>query len=139
MAYYGDYYDTYDYYDDDDDGDVASEDEDYFVDCKYCTSQVLESNYDKHLERVHKCRYCKNYMPKESIQRHIQEKHMRKCSHCHVVMLETKINQHISTHNNRSVEGPIGMIQLGKLNDAQFNKLIKENRVYAKDGQLFVK
>lgn len=131
-----------DEYDDDDDEDM-SENSDYFVDCDYCSSKVLESNYKNHLEKVHKCTYCRNFMPKESIKRHIQEKHMEKCSYCNAVMLESKIDQHMLTHNNnnnnRPLDGAIGMIQLGKLNDERFNKLISENRVYAKDGQLFIK
>lgn len=148
MSYYQDGV-CYEENDDDDseddyDGtdDNMSEDDDYFVDCDYCSSEVRRSNYEKHLENVHKCRYCTNYMPKPSIKKHIQDKHIKKCPHCHVEMLETELNQHIATHNNRnnrSHEGPVGMIQLGKLSDERFNSLVSANCVYAKDGQLYIK
>lgn len=126
------------HYDDDND-DVR-----YVVDCEHCAAQVLESNYPRQLENVHKCQHCANYLPIESIQRHIQRVHMKKCSYCQKKIFETKMQQHILTHtsnnnNDRPLLEAIGMIQLGKISDKSFNELINARRVYAKNGHLFIK
>lgn len=89
--------------------DDRCDDDDYLVGCRHCKSDVLKSNYDKHLHNIHECPHCRNFMPKESIKRHVEEKHMKKCPRCHVMVFETKMNQHISSHDSNQ---PIGMIQL---------------------------
>lgn len=61
-------YDDYDDYDD-------YQSDACFISCKYCTSSVLEENYENHLEKVHKCRHCANY----TIKCHIEQNHMEKC------------------------------------------------------------
>lgn len=117
-------------YDDDDDEGNS------YVNCTHCGDQVLHRNYQRHLEAVHKCRYCDNYMPKKSIKEHIERKHMKKCSYCCEFVLETKMKNHCT--ENHPLQETIGMIQLNKISDERFNKLIRENRVYAKDGHLFI-
>lgn len=151
MAFYSSS-ESYESYDDDS--------EDYLVDCDFCAAQVKRSNYDSHLDRVHKCTHCGNYMPKDSLNAHIQRKHTTKCSHCGVLVLDTEMKRHAATHfatcghcnesilkcnlenhlaNNHPLLATIGMIRLDKLSSAEFNKLIDEKRVYAKDGHLFRK
>lgn len=140
MAYFDQYHDSSSDYDDQSD-DSTDDDGDIFVDCVHCASQVLERNYDNHLERVHKCSYCSNYMPKTSIPEHIKRKHMKNCCLCSVVLLEDLMAQHIlRAHPSipNETTGSIGMIELKKISTDKFNQLVKEQKVYAKDGQLFI-
>lgn len=145
MADFDQYSESSDEYDDDDDqSDEYSDDDDgnYFIDCAHCDSQVLERNYNNHLERVHKCSFCPNYMPKASIPEHIERKHMTKCPQCSSIVLDQLLSQHIlqehpNIPNGRS--GSIGTIQLDKISNEQFNQLANAKRIYAKDGQLFIK
>lgn len=138
----------------------SDEDEgDYFVECQICDCHVKARNYDRHLNNVHKCKYCPNYMPKESLQSHIERKHIQRCRYCTVTLLEELMAQHESTHfvkckycvdkvldqnlnehvtKEHPFHATIGMLRMDKTNDQEFNRLIKENRIYAKDGHIFI-
>ena len=119
-----DYYNNYDY-----------EDDDPFVDCKFCGEPVLSSRMEKHLDNKHKCSHCHdvNYMSSESLKEHIEAKHMVQCKYCDAKRFADEIAQHELTHS------VIGLIQLGKLTDERFNQLVADNRIYAKDGCLYIK
>lgn len=147
------------YYDDE-----PSEDE--FVTCNVCGAQVLDCNFDRHLRRVHpnptvKCYYCPNYMPKKHLKAHIERKHTnKKCPHCSEIGSENEIKQHQFTHftmciycrntfleknlnahvlEKHPLQATIGMIQLEKIGNDQFNRLVNEKRIYSKDGHLYIK
>lgn len=141
-------------------GEQTYDDDDYLVECDHCTSRVKRSNYDDHLERVHECIHCGNHMPQKSLDGHIKRNHMTKCQYCTLLVLENAMAQHQLTHftkcqhcnqsilksnfaahlaNNHPLRETIGMIRLDKLSDDEFNKLIEEKRIYAKDGHLFRK
>lgn len=141
-------------------GEQTSDDDDYLVDCKHCPSQVKLSNYDEHLERVHECMHCGNHMRKQSLDAHIKRNHMVKCQHCMKMFVANAIALHqlihytkcqrcnesilkseLPTHlaNNHALIETIGMIKLDKLSNDEFNRLIDEKRVFAKDGHLFLK
>lgn len=134
----------------------------YLVVCKYCLEHVIASNYDNHLKLVHKCKYCENYMPKQSLAVHIKRVH--ECSSCGNHMRKEALTGHINRCHLGKVddclkrlETAIGnscanlanienlanvllqMIRLDKLTNDEFNKLLDENRIYAKDGHLFRK
>lgn len=133
-------YDDRDYDDrnyDDRDHDYLDEyeDDDPFMDCKICEEPVLLSRMDKHLENRHKCVYCNDcsFMNMESLKVHIQEKHMVSCKHCNAKKLTDEIAQHELTHS------VVGMIQLQQLTDERFNQLVAENRIYAKEGCLYIR
>lgn len=131
MAFsFGDSSPNYDYYDD-----YEYEDDDPFVDCKFCDEPVLSSRLDKHLENKHKCNYCCecDYMNTESLKAHIEEKHMVPCKYCNTKRFLDEIAQHELTHS------VVGMVQLGKLTDERFNQLVAENRIYSKEGCLYIK
>lgn len=132
-----DYNAFFDDYDDDHDYDDDDECRDPFVVCKYCNVRVLSSRLIKHLNNKHKCNHCHdhecNYMNVETLKAHIDEKHMVLCKHCDAKKLTDDIVQHELTHS------VVGMVQLQKLTDEHFNQLVAENRIYAKDGCLYVK
>lgn len=150
MASYYDYNDS-DYYDDDNGNE--------FIDCDYCDAQVLSRNYDRHLENVHKCPYCKNYMPKSSISTHIQRKHTIKCEFCPAEVRIDEMKQHEETHyrkckychlticgdinlhirQSHTLEATIGMVQLQRISSDRFNQLVNEKRIYCVAGQIFIK
>lgn len=137
-------------------------DEDFQVQCKYCPEQagfLWNSNYEDHLERVHWCKECDNYMPKESLKKHKRQKHIKKCQYCPNECLESELNQHVRTHfkecsfcknlilqqnmekhvqDNHSTLTTIGMLRAGKT-DAEFNQLVALNRIFSKDGLIFIK
>lgn len=127
-------------------------------DCRFCDTTYKIRNRQHHLEKVHKCPYCPNYMPKESIQRHIEGKHMIECSYCDQKLLPAQVQQHEATHfvrcqycnenilkqnvnahsaSRHPFHATIGMIR--EMSDSEFNRLVAENRVYANDGHLFKK
>lgn len=139
--------------DDDDDGN-------YFIECGHCNAKVLQRNYGRHLENVHMCRYCKNYMPKNALEGHIQRKHMVTCYLCGIEKLTDEIEAHKETHfkncihcsnsiyesdmtahieQNHSFAAIIGMVQMHKITDKRFNELVAANRIYSKNGHLFIK
>lgn len=123
-------HDNYDYdYDDDD------EDDDPFIDCEICNEPVLSSRMDKHLDNLHKCNHCDDctYMNMESLKAHIEEKHMVSCKYCNAKKYTDDIVQHELTHS------VVGMIQLQQLTNERFNQLVAENRIYAKEGCLYIK
>lgn len=153
---YNDYY----LYSDSDDYSVVGDDGDdsSLEDCRYCDATYKRRNRQRHLDNVHKCSHCPNYMPKSSIEAHIENKHMVGFSHCNQRMLRSNLQQHESTHfvrcqycnenvlkqilnthvaNRHPFHATVGMIR--KISDSEFNRLVAENRVYAKDGHLFVK
>lgn len=139
-----------------------SGDDDYQVQCKYCPEQagfIWNSNYEDHLERVHWCKECDNYMPKASLKRHITQKHTKKCQYCPGEYLDSQLNQHVRSHfkecthckqgilqqnmekhiqDNHSTLAQIGMLRSGKT-DAEFNQLVALNRIFSKDGIIFIK
>lgn len=152
MDYYSDS-DDYSNYDDDEEEDSSSEE-----DCRHCDARYKIRNRQRHMENVHKCPYCTNYMPKESIQGHIERKHMDACSYCDQWFLPAQMHQHELTHfircqycsqnilkqnlnahvaDRHPFHATIGMIR--KLNDDEFNRLVAQNKVYAKDGHIFIK
>lgn len=129
-----------------------------YEDCRYCDATYKLRNRQRHMETVHKCPHCNNYMPKTSIPMHIENKHLVGCAHCNQRLLPDQMKQHVPTHFvrcqycNENVLKPnvnthiadrhpfhatIGMIR--KVNDAEFNRLVTENRIYAKDGHIFIK
>lgn len=136
------------------------DDSDDYMDCSLCDAQVKNRNYQSHLEKVHKCPHCTNYMPKESISGHIERKHTAQCRYCPMQVLDTDIEPHERSHfvkcklcsslilrsnlNQHTAEShpfraTIGMIRLEKLTDHEFNEMVRENRIYAKDGHIFIK
>lgn len=119
----------------DDYNDYDYEDDDPFIDCKFCEEPVLSSRMDKHLETKHKCYHCRecDYMTAESLKSHIEETHMVSCKYCTEKRFSDEIAQHELTHS------VIGLVQLGKLTDERFNQLVAENRIYSKDGCLYIK
>lgn len=108
---------------------------DPIVDCMFCVETILASEMEKHLEKKHKCTYCteSDYMNVESLQIHVEEKHMVSCKLCSAKRFNDEIAQHELTHS------VIGIVQLGKLTDERFNQLVAENRIYSKDGCLFIR
>lgn len=176
MAYYNHdpgYEEAYDEYYLSDGYDDNDYDEDYYlVDCPHCPSQVKQSNYNSHIEKVHgekvalyRCDECGNKMSKRALQSHKERKHMETCQACGVKMLSSRMEQHVircqvqshkrckyCTSNFRSqnalekhvasdhpLQSTFGMICLDKITDAEFNKLVAENRIFSKDGHLFKK
>lgn len=87
MYYYSDS-DDYSNYNDND------EDSSSFEDCQFCDATYKIRNRQRHMENVHKCPYCPNYMPKESIQAHIDRKHMKECLYCNKCLLPEQLQQH---------------------------------------------
>lgn len=151
---------SYSYYTSSSEYDEDEDDGNYLIDCRFGDCQVLMKNYNQHLEKVHKCKYCSNYMPKESIESHIERKHTVQCPHCSAELLEHLMPQHKASHfikcehcqclllkqnlNQHLAEihpfrATIGMIRLDKFSNEEFNRLIDQKRIYAKDGHLFVK
>lgn len=157
MSYYN--YSSYsDDYSDDHHCNEDSDDESSPEDCRFCEATYKRRNRQRHLDNVHKCPYCPNYMPRTSIQAHIDKKHMEGCSYCNQRVVEENLRQHESSHfircdkcgenvlqqninehmaNRHPFHATIGMIC--KISDAEFNRLAAEKRIYAKDGHLFVK
>lgn len=150
MAYYNEY-DNYDDFNDDNGNN--------FINCAHCNSQVLSQNYQRHLENIHKCWYCNNYMPQNVIANHIQRKHTVKCDYCPDEVPVDEIDQHVETHytkckycpaticgdvnihirQSHPLEATIGMIQLHRITSDHFNELVNENRIYSIAGQIFIK
>lgn len=151
------HYNGYDY--EDYNNDYNNDNGNNYIDCAHCNSQVLIRNYERHLENVHKCCYCNNYMPQYAIDSHIQRKHMVKCNYCPVEMIVDEIDEHEQTHyikckycpltivgdinkhirQDHPLEATIGMIQLHKITSDRFNELVAENRIYTMAGQIFIK
>lgn len=147
-------------WDDEDDNDDYYDDGDMIVYCGYCNKQLLNRNYDRHVDNVHhKCDHCTNYMPKKAIQQHIQRKHTQKCPHCTAELVVNLLPQHEATHftkcedckvsflkenlskhmaESHPFRTTIGMIRLDKISNEEFNKMINEKRIHAKDGFLFI-
>lgn len=117
------------------DNNDCDRDDDPFVNCKVCNKPVSSSFLKEHLENQHKCNYCNDcdYMNTESLETHIKEAHMIKCKHCNVKKLTNEIAQHELSHTI------VSMIQMNKLTDERFNQLVAENRVYAIEGNLYIK
>lgn len=132
--------------------------EDYFVKCLYCPSEVKKSNYDWHMKKVHTCEECGNKMPRQSLKAHKERNHMEVCKTCKIQMLATPMKQHLMTHykncqycnssvhqqalekhihDNHPFHSTLGMIRLEKITDDEFNKLVAQNRISSKDGHLF--
>lgn len=138
-----------------------SEFADDILGCEYCGTGVRRDNYDSHIDKVHHlCTHCQNRMPKRKIENHIERKHTVKCKYCSVQMIITGIAVHEATHFTQCKYCPskvltgnmethvsethphnatIGMIQLQKATDSQFNDLVAQNRIYAKGGFIFIK
>lgn len=135
-----------------------AENSDDAEDCRYCDAIYKIRNRQRHLDNVHRCPHCPNYMPRTSIPTHIENKHMVACSHCNLKLLPAQIRDHEATHfvrckycnanvltqnvnahiaDRHPFHATIGMIR--KIDDAAFNRLVAGNRVYAKDGHLFIK
>lgn len=131
----------------------------HMVACSYCNLKLMPAQMRDH-EVTHfvRCQYCPNYMPKTSIPTHIENKHMVVCSHCDLKLMPAEKKDHEATHfvrcqycnanvltqnvnahiaDRHPFHATIGMIR--KIDDAAFNRLVAENRVYAKDGHLFIK
>lgn len=97
-------------------------------------------------------------MPKQSLVGHIQRNHHKEkliddlakmvdenlmplhqltrfvaCQYCNQSVLKSNLAKHVAKNH------ALGMIRLDKLNDDDFNKLIDEKGIYAKDGNLFRK
>lgn len=163
--------------------DSCSDNGDDFIECNYCDAQVKQKNMQRHLENLHQCPHCSNYMPKDSIAGHIERKHMVTCRYCGAEVLANQIGQHKARHfvacqyctaevainqieqheaghfvpckycaldiyelnvdkhvyQEHPLEAIIGLIQLRKISDANFNNLVARNRVFAKDGHIFVR
>lgn len=156
MAWNGETYNN-NYYDD---GDGDSSDDEDLLSCDHCPSLVKRWKYADHLERVHKCKHCGNYMPKGSIASHISKHHTEKCPYCMKMFLSNEMAQHKLSHlikcqhcnesvlsselpahrvNKHPLLETVGMIKLDQLSNDEFNKLVDEKRIYAKDGHLFRK
>lgn len=146
------YYDGYSQLDEDDGN--------YYIGCIHCDAEVLSRNMNRHLEKVHKCWHCNNYMPNEAIDGHIQRKHIITCDYCSAEILENEMDQHEQTHFfacrycpldiheddmdnhvrlNHALVAIIGVIQLQRISDNRFNQLVAANQIYSKDGLLFIK
>lgn len=138
------------------DSDDYEDDGNYFIECSHCDAQVLQRNYQRHLDKVHKCQYCTNYMPRESLDGHIQRKHIVACKDCPAMVLECNIHVHERTHfidcnyctksiHEREINIHIrqshayGMIQLQKISDARFNQLVAANRIFSSGGNIFIR
>lgn len=136
----------------------SDEDSDTPEECRYCDAIYKVRNRQRHMQTVHKCPHCNNYMPKTSIPAHIENKHLVECSYCNQRLLpaqmklheptqfvrcqycnENSLKQNLNAHiaDRHPFHATIGMIR--KVDDAEFNRLVAENRVYAKDGHLFIK
>lgn len=84
-------------------------------------------------------------MPKESLAGHIKRCHMGKADDC-LERLKTELGG-LSANlanmeklaNEHPLQATLGMIRLDKLTDDEFNGLLDENRIYAKNGHLFRK
>lgn len=134
--------------------------DDEYIECSHCPAQVKRRNYQRHLDNLHKCNHCNHYMPQSSIEAHIERKHMRQCAYCPENLLEWDIERHESTHfvvctfcnasilrsnlnkhtaNDHPFRATVGMIRLDKFTTDQFNRMLNQNRIYCKDGHLFVK
>lgn len=109
--------------------------DDPIVNCAYCDVPVESSRLDRHLNNMHKCVFCNegSYMTKTALEAHIKQEHMVACTHCGIKKLAEEIAQHELTHS------VVGVVQLGILTDERFNQLVAENRIYSKDGSLYVK
>lgn len=160
--------DDYSSYDDDDDygyegrgrdSSCSGSDDDgsSLEDCNYCRASYKRRNRERHMENVHKyCKYCENYMKKSAFEAHVRSKHTVPCQYCNKNFVQDEINAHKSTHfikcqycneniRKENVDAhtaerhpsPTGMIR--NIGDSEFNRLITENRVYAKDGLLYFK
>lgn len=133
--------------------------DDPMVQCEHCPALVRESNYENHLQRVHKCDECGNFMPQKSLSGHKMRNHMEKCLICGTQMLKSLMPEHLRSHyrqcqycnnsfrqadlekhiqDSHSMHAVIGMIRLEKITGAEFNRLVAEKRIFSDDhGNLF--
>lgn len=141
--------------------DYESDDGSNMIRCSYCPAYVMERNYEQHKTKVHRCKICGNCMPKDALDRHIENKHMKDCNICGKRLLTTLIIQHYNSHNRKCrycnssylenemnkhirdshpLHATIGMIRLEKITGSEFNQLVSQNRIYSDDyGNLFKK
>lgn len=141
-------------------GESDDDDGNYFINCSHCDARVLQRNYNRHLANVHKCPHCDNFMPRDSLDGHIERKHTVNCEWCGVSKTIDEIVAHESSHykqcqycrldiyegvfdnhirQTHPLAATIGMIQSLKITDNRFNELVAANRIYSKDGHLFIK
>lgn len=93
---------------------------------------------NQHIEQKHKtrCSDCNQSVLSTELQQH-KATHFEKCKHCNVDVLKQNMNVHITERH--PFQKILGIIRLDITNDGEFNRLLAENRVYAKDGCLFSK
>lgn len=119
---------------------TESEEEDH-VQCNYCNNWMPPSSIEGHIDRKHPehskrmCGYCSHVMPQSSLQGHIERKHPIQCSYCSKWFTPNTLNSHIEgQHKHLQMAG---LVHGSAFNDQQFNNLVQNNKIFAKNGIIY--
>lgn len=106
------------------------------ISCQYCHQKKFVNEIHNH-EQTHfiKCKYCQVLQKPDQLEQH-QNTHLIKCNYCAGVILKESLEAHVKEKHSTFAE--IGMLAR-EVTDDRFNQLIREGRIYARCGRIFVK